>query len=314
MLIKKCNSEDVKIKKKTRSVFIIIFIPLFNNELSFKRRISRLRPIFSIFLAFFSSTSFLRSLSVPSIPFISLTLSWSSVSLSTIVISSLKSTEIVLAALFSLLLFVLRILHVHLGEKLPLEGFWKWLHMHIVAITTTPATAVNVLLAFGVCEICHRRKYCINFFASEKSSVDFTLRYLSIILVTVLNVNISNQMITQVINNNHVLYFTKLTHFLENILIESLKPRLEKKSTFIELFQHPLAWQDFQRWGQFIRDCFNTCVRVGQFRWWEVYYGFFRSCHRICKLRFCRRKDSWPCPFLFHRLWIIFRPFSGINL
>jgi len=45
-------------------------------------------------------------------------------------------------------------------------------------------------------------------------------------------------MIPEIINNDHILYFAKLTHLFKNILVKSFKPWVNKKITFREPFKH----------------------------------------------------------------------------
>lgn len=180
--------------------------------------------------------------------------------------------------------------------------------MHVIAVAASFTAAVNVLFAFCVHEICHWGKYCVYLFPSEKSSVNIFLGNLCIVFIRILYVNISHQMITQIINNNHIFDFTVLAHFLENVFIEFLKPWIRNEITFQEPFRRLIAWHGYRRWGRFRWDCFHTCVRVRRFNWWEVCYGFFRNCLRIDRLRFCRRMDSSLCPFRYRTLLITFRP------
>jgi len=110
--------------------------------------------------------------------------------------------------------------------------------VHIVAISTSFATTIDVLFTLGICKISDWREYCINFFTSKESAINFALSILCIIFITILHINVSNQMVTQIINNNHILYFAKLTHLFENILIKSFEPWVNKKITFKEPFRH----------------------------------------------------------------------------
>lgn len=181
--------------------------------------------------------------------------------------------------------------------------------MHVVTVSTSLTTSVNMLLAFSVSEIRHGRKNCVYFLVSEKSPINFCLGDLRKIFIAILDVDVSNEMITKIINNYHVLNFTKLTHFLENIFIKSFKPNFNKYFTFKGLFKRPIVWRDFPKSGLFRQDCFHTCVQVEQFSWWEAYYEFFRSCRRTCRLQFYRRMDSLLYPFQCRTLWIVFQPF-----
>lgn len=117
--------------------------------------------------------------------------------------------------------------------------------MHIVAISSSFTAPINMLLTFGISKICYWRKYCIYFFTSKESAINFALCILGIIFVTVLYVNIARQMITQIINNNHILNFAKLTHLFENVFIKSLKSKISKLCTFIKPFMRLKVLQGY---------------------------------------------------------------------
>lgn len=297
--------EDTKktIKIIERSFFVILLVPLFDHKLSFQRWVSGLRPFSPVFSTIIPSLvvsgSWSSSSPVSSVP-VSAIIS----SISTFV----ESSEIVIAALGSLAFLVFRVFHVHFCEQFSLEALWEWLYVHVVAVTASLTTAIDVLFAFCIHEISDGWKYGVNFFASKESAIDIFLSNFCVVFVWIFDINVSDQMITEIIDNNHILNFSELTHFFKDILIEFFEPWIGEENTFRVPFQRLPVWRGYRKWGRFRWRCYHTYVRAIQFSWWGVCYGFFHNCHRIDRLRFCRRKDSWLCPFTCRRLLITFRP------
>lgn len=94
--------------------------------------------------------------------------------------------------------------------------------MHIIAIATSFACSLYVLFAFCVQEISDRRELSLNLFSVQKPTIGILLSILCILLFTVFDINIANNVISQIINNNHILDFTILHHLFENIFIKIL--------------------------------------------------------------------------------------------
>lgn len=123
---------------------------------------------------------------------------------------------------FFLFLSVLGMLNIHLGKELFFETFWQRFNMHVITITSSFASSLYMLFAFGIKEISNWRKLCLDFFSIPKSSICIFLCILSILFLTVLYIDIANDMITKVINNNHILNFSIFHHLLENFFIKIL--------------------------------------------------------------------------------------------
>lgn len=92
--------------------------------------------------------------------------------------------------------------------------------MHIITVPTSFAATVYILFAFCIQEICDRGKLSLNLFPVEKSSISIFLSILSILLLTILDINVPYNMISQVINHNHILNFTILHHLSKNLFKE----------------------------------------------------------------------------------------------
>ena len=106
------------------------------------------------------------------------------------------------------------------------SAFRERFDMHIIAIASSFATTINILLAFSIEEISHRRKNSRYLLPSKEPSIDVVQSILRIILVSIFDIDIPHNVITQVINNNHIFNLAVLTHFLEHLLEEGLKPKL----------------------------------------------------------------------------------------
>lgn len=213
-------------------------------------------------------------------------------------------------ALGSLLETILRMFQIHILEQLLLEALWKWFHMHIVAVSSSLAASVDILLALGVQEVSYWWKYGTDFLPVEKSAIDIVKCVLRVFLVAVLHVNVADNMVSQVIDNDHILDLSILTHFLENFLEELLKSMIKDGFTYWEPFQHPPHWRCYLRWWQFRRRCFRTCARVGQSRWLEACCVYASSCLRNGTPRSYRKRGSWLYPFPFHTPWRASMPFK----
>lgn len=68
--------------------------------------------------------------------------------------------------------------------------------MHIIAIAATLATAIHILLTFGIHEIRDWRKLGLNFFANPESAIDMFLGILRVFLSTVFNIDIAHYMVS----------------------------------------------------------------------------------------------------------------------
>lgn len=67
--------------------------------------------------------------------------------------------------------------------------------MHVIAVSTTFTTAINVLFALGIEEISHRRKMCIDLLPVEETTIDVLMRILRKLLLGVLHIYISDDMV-----------------------------------------------------------------------------------------------------------------------
>lgn len=92
--------------------------------------------------------------------------------------------------------------------------------MHVITIPSSFASSLYMLFAFGIKEISDWRELCLDFFPIPKSSICIFLCILSVFFFAVLYIDIANDMITKVINNNHILNFSVFHHLFENFLIK----------------------------------------------------------------------------------------------
>ena len=113
-------------------------------------------------------------------------------------------------------------LKVHLLEEFFLETFGEGFNVHVVAVTSALAAPIDVLLALCVEEVSHWRKDSAYFFALEKSAIDVVESVLGILLIAVFNIYVSHDMVAQVVNDNHILDFSVLTHLFEYFQDRSL--------------------------------------------------------------------------------------------
>jgi len=95
--------------------------------------------------------------------------------------------------------------------------------MHIVAVASSFAAAINILFASSVEKICDRGVHSINFFPIKKSAIDIFQCIFGIFLITVLDIHVTDYMISQIIHHNHILNFSKLTHLFKHFLKEFLE-------------------------------------------------------------------------------------------
>lgn len=137
------------------------------------------------------------------------------------------------------LVAILGILDVHLGEKVLLEGHGEGLDVHVVAVATALAAAVDVLLALGIKEVSDGRVLGLDLLAVEEAAIDVLLGILGEVLVTVLDVDVADNVVSQVVHHDHVLDFPILHHLLENLLVECLVPNFAKAYTSPSLLRRP---------------------------------------------------------------------------
>ena len=163
---------------------IELFIPLTNNVSSIFWRVPRLRRVSSFFLFLFL-----------------LFLSWSISMLLVFVFSSISSLlsshlKLILTWLFFFLDAILRVFSVHLFEKLSFECFGNGFNVHIVAIATSFAASVNILLAFCILEVSDWWKNCTNFFSIFKPTVDVFLSIFCVLFFSIFYIDVSGDMIS----------------------------------------------------------------------------------------------------------------------
>ena len=95
--------------------------------------------------------------------------------------------------------------------------------MHVVAIAASLAAAINVLLALGVKKVGNGGELGIDFFAIEETSIDVFLGIFRVLLFAILDVDVAHNVVSQVIDYDHVLYFPVLHHFFKYLFVEVLK-------------------------------------------------------------------------------------------
>ena len=95
--------------------------------------------------------------------------------------------------------------------------------MHVVAVTSSLAAAIHILLAFCVYEVRNWRVYCSDFPAIEKATINIVIGILRVLFITILNIYVPNDVVSQVVHHNHVLDFTILAHLFKHFLKERLK-------------------------------------------------------------------------------------------
>jgi hypothetical protein len=109
-------------------------------------------------------------------------------------------------------------LEVHVLEQFLLETLGEGLHVHVVAVSSSFAAAVDILFAFGVKEIGHRGEDGRYFLATEESAIDVVECIFRVFFIAVFDIDISDDVVSQVVNNNHIFDFPILTHLFEDIL------------------------------------------------------------------------------------------------
>lgn len=118
----------------------------------------------------------------------------------------------------SLLLSVFRMFKIHLLEQFLLETFGQRFDMHIVAVPSSLAGAVNVLLALSIQEIRYRGEDSTDLLTLEKSAIDIVECIFRILLVAVLHIDVAHDVISQIVDDNHILDLAVLTHLFEYFL------------------------------------------------------------------------------------------------
>lgn len=92
--------------------------------------------------------------------------------------------------------------------------------MHIIAISSSFAAAVDVLLALSVEEVCDWRVNGTDLLAVEEPSIDVLESVLGVLLITVLDVDVADNVIAEVIHHDHILNLAVLAHLLEDFFEE----------------------------------------------------------------------------------------------
>lgn len=114
---------------------------------------------------------------------------------------------------------------VHLLEEFLLEALGKRLDVHVVAVASALAAAVDVLLALGVEEVGDRGEDSTDLLALEEAAIDVVEGVLGVLLVAVLDVDVAHDVVAQVVHHDHVLDLAVLAHLAEDLLEELFKPR-----------------------------------------------------------------------------------------
>lgn len=94
--------------------------------------------------------------------------------------------------------------------------------MHVVAIPSSFATSINILFALSIHEIGDSRELSLDFLPIEETTIDILLCVFRVVILSVFDINIANNMITKIINHNHIFNFAILHHFLKDFLVEPL--------------------------------------------------------------------------------------------
>ena len=168
---------------------------------------------------------------------------------------------------WSLLFPVFRMFFVHVLEELFFETFRDRFNVHIIAISSSFAAAVYVLLALGVQEVSDRWKDGANFLSIEKPSIDVVKGVLGVLFIAILDVDISNDVIAKVIDHDHILDLSVLTHLFEDLFEKGLESSIRTKLTCLEPFRRLLQLLCFQISKQFRLHYCHTCAREGRSRW-----------------------------------------------
>jgi hypothetical protein len=115
------------------------------------------------------------------------------------------------------------VLEVHLLEEFLLEGLGEGLDVHVVAVASALAAAVDVLLALGVEEVGDWGEDRADLLAVPEPAVDVLERVFGVVLVAVLDVDVAHDVVAQVVHHDHVLDLAVLAHLLEDLLEELLE-------------------------------------------------------------------------------------------
>jgi hypothetical protein len=86
-------------------------------------------------------------------------------------------------------------LEIHTLEQLLLETFRKRFHVHIVAISAPLATAINILLAFGIKKVGHWRIDSTDLLSIEKPTVYTIQCILRIFFISIFHIDVAYDMI-----------------------------------------------------------------------------------------------------------------------
>lgn len=97
--------------------------------------------------------------------------------------------------------------------------------MHIVAVTSTLATAIEILFTLGVAEVSDRRVVRNNLASIVEASIDIFHGIFCILFGRKLDVGVSHDMLTEVVHHDHLLYLAEIAHFREYVFVELFEPK-----------------------------------------------------------------------------------------
>lgn len=97
--------------------------------------------------------------------------------------------------------------------------------MHIIAITSSFTATIDVLFAFSIHEVSDWRKDGTNFFAIEESTIDMIECIFRVLFIAVFDIDVADDVISEVINDYHILNLTILAHLIEDLSIKILIPK-----------------------------------------------------------------------------------------
>lgn len=123
-------------------------------------------------------------------------------------------------------------LKIHALKELFLEAFRERLDMHVIAISSSFAAAIDILFAFCIEEVGDWWEDGTYFFAIEESSVNVFKGVFRVFLITVFNIHISNNVISQVIDHDHIFDLTILAHLFEDLLEKCLESTMNEYITW----------------------------------------------------------------------------------
>ena len=104
--------------------------------------------------------------------------------------------------------------------------------MHVVAVTSSLASTINVLLTLGIEEVSDRREDSADFLAIEKPTIDIVECIFGVLLVTILHIDVSYDVVSQIIDDNHILEFSVLTHLFEYFLKKLFESKIKETDTY----------------------------------------------------------------------------------